>query len=284
MTMRTLLAVLLSGWVLAAAYGEAPRVTVERSLTHLPKELKLKEPSPQSYRFTCDYYHVTPTGEFMRKQRVTADYVRALPDGKVRWSNVTFAEAKGLDDPFPVGEKQPYMEGFTYRLVDTPNMLKPEFFPGFPASAVTAKNLVWDTHMIEQFGQDHLADLKLNEPRRLQSGPMDLPLAGAGTFRNRQVELTWLGVTRMNDELCALIQYRSFLNQLNVSVSGFTMKGTSTYWGEIWVSLKDKQIEHATLYEDVVIQMAGQQAPQVISVFRKGILEKQVQAGARPPS
>jgi hypothetical protein len=284
MTMRALLAVLLSGLLSVAAFGDAPDQTVEKYLTHLPKDLKLKEPSPQSYRFTCDYYHVTPTGQFIRKQRVAADYVRALPDGKVRWSNVTFAEAKGLDDPFPGGEKQPYMEGFTYRLVDLPNMLKPEFFPGFPPSAVIAKNLVWDTHMIEQFGQDHLGDLKLNEPCRLQSGPVDLPLAGAGTFRNRQVELTWLGLTQINNELCALIRYHSFLNPLNLSVSGLTMKGKSNYWGEIWVSLEDKQIEHATLYEEVTLQREGQQAPQVITVFRKGTLEKQVRAGARPPS
>lgn len=191
---------------------------------------------------------------------------------------MTIAEAAGFGDAFPVGEKQPYMEGFTYRLSDTRNMLKPEFFAGFPPSptALLAKNLVWDTHMIEQFGQDHFAHLKLNETYRPQSKPEDVPLTGAGTFQNRQIELTWLGTSRRNGELCALIQYRAFLNKLNISLGPTQMKGKSSYWGEIWVSLEDKQIEHGTLYEDVLLEMPDPQGPKLITIFRQGTLEKRI--------
>jgi len=54
-----------------------------------------------------------------------------------------------------------------------------------------------------------------------------------------------------------------------------TLKGRSHYWGEIWVSLSSKQIEYATLQEDVLgeMKLAGQEAPRTISVFRVGILE-----------
>jgi hypothetical protein len=274
--MRTTIGVLLSILLTAAASGHPPARDIDRYLTVLPKDLKLKEETPQRYRFTCDYFQVTPTGDLIRKQRVSADYERALPNGRVRWNNVTVAEAAGFDDAFPGGEKQQYAEGFTYRLADTQNMLKPEFFTGFPSSptAILAKNLVWDTHMIEHFGQDHLGDLKLNETYRLQSKPEDVPLAGAGTFQNRQIELTWLGQSKRNGELCALIQYRAFLNKLNISLGDANMKGKSSYWGEIWVSLKDKQIEHATLYEDVLLEIPGPQGPHLITVFRQGTLEK----------
>src|SRR5712691_2050015 len=130
--MRATIGALLSVLLIAPAYGHKPAREVDRYLTGLPKDLKLKEETPQRYQFTCDYFQVTPTGDPIRKQRVSADYVRALPNGRVRWSNVTVAEAAGFDDAFPDGEKQQYMEGFTYRLSDTPNMLKPEFFTGFP--------------------------------------------------------------------------------------------------------------------------------------------------------
>jgi hypothetical protein len=274
--MGATLGVLLSMLLAVAADGRPSARDIDRSLNSLPKDLQLKEATPQRYRFTCDYFQVTPTGDLIRKQRVSADYVRALPDSRVRWNNVTLAEAAGFDDPFPAGEKQPYAEGFTYRLSDTPNMLKPEFFTGFPSSptAILAKNLVWDTHMIEHFGQDYLGELKLNETYRPQSKPEDVPLAGAGTFQNRQIELTWLGVSKRNGELCALIQYRAYLNKLNLSLGDASMKGKSSYWGEIWVSLEDKQIEHATLSEDVLLQFPGSQGPQLISVFRQGTLEK----------
>ena len=160
MTAAVLISLLLS----AATFGQKPQGSRERYLSSLPADLRLVEKTPQAYRFTCDYFQVTPVGNLIRKQRVTADYTRALPGGRVRWANVTAAEAHGFDDPFPPGEKQPYMEGFSYLLSDRENMLKPEFFKGFPASetALFARNLVWDTHMVEKFGQDYLGELKLN--------------------------------------------------------------------------------------------------------------------------
>jgi hypothetical protein len=274
--LRATVGVLLSVLLIAATNGHIPAGEVDRYLTGLPKDLELKEESPQHYRFTCDYFQVTPTGDLIRKQRVSAEYVRALPNGRVRWSNVTVAGAAGFDDAFPDGEKQQYMEGFTYRLSDTQNMLKPEFFAGFPSSPTTvlAKNLVWDTHMMEHFGQDHMAALKPNETYRLPSNPEGVPLSGAGTFQNRQIELSWLGLSRRNNELCAVIQYRAFLNKLKINMGDAHLKGKSSYWGEIWVSLENKQIEHATLYEDVLLETPGPQGARMVSVFRQGTLEK----------
>ena len=51
---------------------------------------------------------------------------------------------------------------------------------------------------------------------------------------------------------------------------GIKLKGRSNYWGEIWVSLKSKQIEFSTLYEDVLgeLRLPGQDSMQVINVLR----------------
>jgi hypothetical protein len=55
-----------------------------------------------------------------------------------------------------------------------------------------------------------------------------------------------------------------------------TFQGRSHYWGEIWVSLVDKQIEHATLFEDVLVEFAmpGQPGRQLVGVLRQGTFEK----------
>src|SRR5262249_36020259 len=135
-------------------------------------------------------------------------------------------------------------------------------------------NLVWDTHMLEQFGQDYFGSLKLNVPYRPNARPQDVPLAGAGNFQNRRIELTWLGVSKMNGKPCALIRYQAFLNKLAISSPGFSAKGKSSYWGEIWVSLEDKQIERGTLDEDVALELPGQPAPPPVNVLRQGMLEK----------
>jgi len=32
-------------------------------------------------------------------------------------------------------------------------------------------------------------------------------------------------------------------------------KGRSLYWGELWISLEDKQVEYATMVEDVIFEL-----------------------------
>jgi hypothetical protein len=63
---------------------------------------------------------------------------------------------------------------------------------------------------------------------------------------------------------------------VTVKTAGFEMIGRSHYWGQIWVSLTTKQIEYATLYEDVLgeMKLGAQPAPQVVNVFRKGVFER----------
>jgi hypothetical protein len=220
-----------------------------------------------------DHTASNTTGQVVQRQRVTADYTRGLPGGHAVWRNVTFAESNGPAEIAGSGEKREFMEGFRHRtgsgsLAET---MKPEFFKAFPPTAVFERNLVWDTGMIEMFGQDHFEHLKLNAPYRVISG-QDVNMPGVGTFHNRDVQLTWIGRSQRNGQDCAVIDYRAYFNPVEIANAGMTLKGRSHYWGEIWVSLATKQIEYATLEEDVLGEMtlAGQ-AARVINVFRSGV-------------
>jgi hypothetical protein len=261
--------------VLNSAYAASESNSLESYLSHLPTDLQLKEDGLQKYLFICDYFYLTPQGDIIRKQRVSGEYTRPLPEGKVKWNNVRIAQATGFDDVFPEGEKQDYMEGFTYN-PSTDDVSKPEFFQSFPPSIIDTKNLVWDTIMFEAFGWFFFDKLQLNQTYCPSEPVGEIPLAGAGTFQNRKIELTWLGISKMNEEPCALIQYRAFFNKFNISTDALSVRGGSHYWGEIYVSLKDKQLEYATLYENVIVEakVAGQQTWQVGSCFRKGIFQK----------
>jgi len=165
------------------------------------------------------------------------------------------------------------MEGFRY-LNNLSNTLKPEFFKGFPPTAVFERNLVWDTGMMEHFGQDFFEQLKLNEPYHAISGE-DVNMPEVGTFHNQNVVLEWIGRSQRNGQDCALINYQAFFNPLEIANGGLTLKGRSDYWGQIWVSLATKQIEYGTLNETVVgeMKLPGQDATQIIHVFRSGTLE-----------
>ena len=191
------------------------------------------------------------------------------------WKNVTVAESSGPAEIAGSGERREFMEGFRYRTgsASLGETMKPEFFKTFPPTAVFERNLVWDTGMIEMFGQDQFEHLKLNEPYRMISA-QDVNMPGVGTFHNRDVRLTWIGRSRRNGQDCAVIDYRAFFNPWRSRTAGMTLKGRSHYWGEIWVSLATKQIEYATLSEEVLgeMRLTGQEA-RVINVFRNGVFE-----------
>jgi hypothetical protein len=245
-------------------------------LTRLPPHLKLKNKGPQIYSITCDYLYLDTLGNLSRKERVTAEYTRVLPDGSARWSNVRISQAKGFDDAFPEGELQKYMEGLTYTLSSPKDMLRKDFFQEFPVNELKTKNLVWDMHMIEQLGWNYFDKLEMNRPYAIHSRPEEVPLAGAGMFQNRRIELTWIGGSKKNEKMCALIQYQAFINKFSVSNLNVNLQGRNHYWGEIWVSLKDKNIEYATLLEDVLAEftLPGQQNKRLINIFRKATFQK----------
>ena len=160
----------------------------------LPQGVAVKDAGPRTYRVVMDHTTSNTTGQVVQRQRVTADYTRGLPGGHAVWRNVTVAESNGPAEIAGSGQKREFMEGFRYRtgsgsLAET---MQPEFFKAFPPTAVFERNLVWDTGMIEMFGQDQFEHLKLNAPYQVISG-QDVDMPGVGTFHNRDVQLTWIG-------------------------------------------------------------------------------------------
>jgi hypothetical protein len=240
---------------------------------NLPQTAAVKDNGPRTYRFVVDYNTANTKGEMMIRQRLTGDYTRGLPNGEVMWKNVTSAVAMGPSAPFPAPEKRDFMEGFRYRN-DLGGTMAPDFFKGFPPSAMMERNLVWDTGMMEMFGQNYFDHLKLNQPYQAFSD-QDVNIPDLGTFKNHNVVLQWIGRSQRNGRDCAVITYQAFFNPVNLATGGMTLIGRSDYWGELWVSLDTKQIEYGTLYESVVAEMKlpGQDTAQVVNIFRNGTLE-----------
>jgi len=239
----------------------------------LPPSKPAKDDGPRTYRFTVEYTTASTKGDILRRQRLTAEYTRGLLAGEVLWKNVTQADVDGPTAPFGPAQKREFMEGFRYRH-DLGATLKPDFFKGFPPTAVFERNLIWDTGMIEEFGQDYFDHLKLNEPYHLAANE-DVSMPDVGTFQNRDIILTWAGRSQRNGQECALIEYQALLNPLQIANAGMTLKGRSNYWGQIWVSLATRQIEYATIHETVVgdMKLPGQDPTLVIDVLRTGDLK-----------
>ena len=147
------------------------------------------------------------------------------------------------------------MEGFRYRN-DLNSTLKPDFFKGFPPAAVVERNLVWDTGMIEMYGQNYFDHLKLNEAYHATSHE-DVVMPDVGTFHSRDVVLEWVGRSQRNGQDCALIRYQSFFNLPEFASGGITLKRLQR------------------LLEVVVgeMKLPGENATKVVNVFRIGAFE-----------
>jgi len=239
----------------------------------LPHGTLVKDAGPRKYRFTVDYNMANTKGEINHRTRLTGDYTRGLPGGEVLWKNVAQSDADGPTAPFAAAQKRDFMEGFRYRN-DLDSSMMPDFFKAFPPTAVFERNLVWDTGMIEMFGQNYFDQLKLNEPYHSgRNGDVNMP--GVGTFHNRDIVLTWVGRSVRNGQDCALILYQAFFNPVEIANGGMTLEGRSDYWGEIWVSTATKQVEYGTVNEMVTgeMKLPGQNTMQIINVFRSGTLE-----------
>ena len=228
-----------------------------------------------TFRFTTDYYFLDLQGNVGQRQQIVGTYIRDFSSKKVKWTNITTANsANDSSDRLLPPEKRNAMEGFSYAL-GAADMTKVEFFHDLRSPTMQELSLVWDTRMFETFAEEHFGDLQLNMPYHLP-GPTNIPLAGAGTFQNKDAQLILTGTSECDGEACAVIDYRAFFNTFELRTGKETLVGRSHYWGQVWVSMATKRITRGTLYEDVLGQTTSQGStkPEPINVFRAGLFER----------
>ena len=248
----------------------------QRAQTHYEQLLRGAVPPAMAkpaaeirYRLETVYHMFTEQGtRSTPEQTVSGDFVFHYSDGGVRWTTVTEATS---DNKNAGAVPQTYMQGMTYARANQQSVFSPEFINRFPQNAEKERNLVWDQVMFDSF-LDYVDKLKLNEPIKGPSGPVLLGMSGK--FENSNIELTWTGITRRNNEDCMLIRFEAFMNHFDITSGNVTVKGRSDYWGEMWVSVRTREILTATLLEEVAgtIQIDQKRLP--LQVFRRATLEQ----------
>jgi hypothetical protein len=143
--------------------------------------------------------------------------------------------------------------GRVYKIGST-DWLNDEFYSNVPSEKREwARMMTSDVPWFE-FGWFILDSLEFQKdylPKVMDNN--DITVEGAYTFSSSYLKCTWSGITLHNDEICAIVKFESLNSQL-ISYSGdkIAMKGRDMYYGEIWVSLSDKQIKRLVMVEDVV--------------------------------
>jgi hypothetical protein len=217
------------------------------------------------YRLASVYHTFTDQGTPANQpQTVSGEFVFSSADCKVRWIEATSYSNGSAVVP------QDFMQGLTYTRANRLSVFSVEFMKRFPEHSEKERNLVWDQVMFDSF-LDYVDKLKLNEPIKGPAGTVQLGVGGK--FDNSNIELIWAGITRRNNEDCLLIRYEGFMNRFEITTGNVVVKARSDYWGDMSVSVGTREIEAATLLEEVAgaVQLGQQRVP--LLIFRRAILE-----------
>ncbi len=247
-------------------------------LSSLPTDLAFAGTVPLKYRVISILYNRGIGGDTRSKVRLTADFTRSVEDGDVncRWNNVHVAAPSNPANPFPPGTLLDYMEGFGYPLSE--DIMEEHFYRHIPDGDLKhlLKTLVWDAATLEPVFWDHFDEFQLNQDYIVPDfDDVAIVMGNWGTLRMKDLKMRWMGISEVNDEVCALLLYRSLANPVQYSAAMGT-NGRSLYWGNIWVSLADKQVEYFTMIEDVFLEipMPGESAKRVMNLQREVTFER----------
>jgi hypothetical protein len=245
-------------------YGQ--ELNVSNYLNNLPEDLKIDNTTTQVYLMTADYYNRDIYGNFQSKIRVIGEYTRGLEDGFVKWNNVYIAKSDNQEGEFPKGEKQNYMENIRY--IPSDKMLKESSFENFPSNPdnVFARNLIWDMMSIEEFAWQYFDSLHLNKPYNVTDIIGQIQMSDVGNYQHSNIQVCWIGISMINNELCAIIEYSALDNIIELNMNEMETKGSEHYWGKTWVSLEDKQIEYAVMYSSTIQEINIKGMPQNITI------------------
>lgn len=213
---------------------------------------------------------------------------------RFRWKEVKKGEreGKGQITAFKV---LPYSQDFQYEF--SLEDMTPEHFPVDVTSIPkTMEGYQFFVKLIDAHTFDVLSNpasydhrfAKIGEtaiiPQRDLRGLIDFPPLFTDTnFAQAPIFTTFQGITLHQNEPCAILAFRSDDSQIHMVANMMDMKipseATSSYWGDIFVSLESGKLLRGTLYEDVVsLASLGPKANPVRNVIRREITLEKINA------
>jgi hypothetical protein len=258
----------------SVSYGQNEKLIIKKYLTKLPTGQVSN--SLQKYRMTAVYTNRDLYGNFTGKTKVTGDYTRGLGNGFVTWNNIFISASNSFSEPFQTGKNQEYMENMKY--IPSEKMLQPDAFVNFPANpeSVFAKNLVWDMMAIEMFAWEHTDSLKPGKTYYIPDIKGEFKMSDIGSYSHTAIQVCWTGISAINDELCAVIDFRALDNKIEITMDALNTKGTEQYWGTVYISLKNRLIESAVMYGGTIqeINFKGMENKFLVKTIRELMVDK----------
>jgi hypothetical protein len=256
----------------------AQKHCVDSYLLLKPSEIKVGKSGIQKYDVSLKWQNLDAINATkINCSAVKATFITGLENDSVSWKNVSSAQINDFQQKDYNGTNLPSFNGFTYKVNET-NFLKEDFYKTIPLEQRDlAKWLVSDAIQIQGLAWYVFDSLEFSKPfipKFLSS--YDVKFEDWVTFTSRYQKLIWSGITKYNKEVCAIIKFESLYNPLKIDNTLMSVKGRSLYYGEIWISLSDKQVEYAIMVEDVMMKLKSSAFPeeQLIDLQREIFFNK----------
>ncbi len=244
-----------------------------------PSEIKLEDSKIQEYDVSLKWQNIDPiSGSKMSCSAIKAKYSCGLDSGLVKWSDVFLFNIDNFKQKLENGNRLEAFDNFEYK----PNFFSfatEKYYTDIPSNfKEIASWFILDAiqmHGINEIFFDSLSFSKPFYPEILDT--FSLKVDNGITFKSQNTKFVWSGITKLNNEICAIIKYESLFNPVSMDVPGYAFQGRSLYWGEIWISLVDKQFEYAEMIEDIIIKLKSSQFPEgkLINTQREIVFEKE---------
>jgi hypothetical protein len=243
-----------------------------------PSEIKSSNLDALEYSVTLKWQNLDAiSGVKINCNAVKATYMVDLENDYVGWKDVSLAQIDNFNQKHFNGATLPSFNDFSYKANDTA-FLKEDFYKSIPpeqrdlakwlvSDAIQMQGLAWYVFDSLEFNKEFIPELLNN---------YDVKFEDWVTFSSRYQKLIWTGITKFNNEICAIVKFESLYNLVEIDNEQMSVKGRSLYFGEMWISLDDKQVEFASMIEDVVMKLQSSLFPedQLIDLQREIIFNK----------
>lgn len=203
------------------------------------------------------------SGKVINCNGVRATYSIEPDQNRARWKDVYLASLKDMNQEVAGGSRLKAFDEFSYSAMDTAFLAEAMYRNIPPEQQDLAKWLVSDAVQMQGLAWYIFDSLSYNKefmPKLLEG--FDISFKNWVTFSSRYQKLIWTGIGRHREEICAIVKFESLYNPVEIDNETVHMNGRSLYYGEMWISLEDKQVEYASMAEDVVMKLTGSRFPE----------------------
>lgn len=269
---------LILAFALITNYLSAQTDCVDKYFSIKPIDIKAKNTGIQQYDVTLKWQNLDAIeGAKINCNAVKATYIIGLENDSVSWRDVSLAQINDFNQKDFKGTDLPSFNGFSYKINES-NFLKEDFYKSIPPEQRDlAKSLVSDAVQMQGLAWYVFDSLEYNKefiPKYLEN--YDVKFEDWVTFTSRYQRLIWTGIAEYNSQICAIVKFESYYNPLKIDNEQMSMKGRSLYYGEMWISLENKQVEYAYMVEDVIMKRKSSLFPQeqLIDLQREIVFNK----------